>query len=79
MKHIKLRVKHGVVRMKTGGCTEARKYWRVKGIVPSYSAVGSLLLASFAVKEVGDLDAEGAITDELIERVSKAFQTGSEG
>lgn len=43
------------------------------------AAVGSLLLASFAIKEFGDLETEGAITDELVERVSKAFQTSAEG
>lgn len=47
--------------------------------VRKQAAVGSLLLASFAVKEFGDLDAESAITDELVERVSKTFQTSSEG
>jgi len=43
------------------------------------AAIGSLLLASFAVKEFGDLDAEVAIADDLIERVSKAFQDSPEG
>lgn len=43
------------------------------------AAVGSLLLASFAVKEFGDIAAEGPISDELVERVSKAFQTSTEG
>jgi AbiV family abortive infection protein len=47
--------------------------------VRKQAAVGSLLLASFAVKEFGDLDAEIAITDELIERVRAALQSSSEG
>jgi AbiV family abortive infection protein len=43
------------------------------------AAVGSLLVASFAVKEFGDLDAEVILTGDLIERVSKAFQDSEEG
>jgi hypothetical protein len=37
------------------------------------------LLASFAVKEFGDLEAEITITDELIERLNAALQSSSEG
>ena len=47
--------------------------------VRKQAAVGSLLLASFAVKEFGDLDAEVTITDELVERVRAALQSSSEG
>jgi AbiV family abortive infection protein len=47
--------------------------------VRKQAAVGSLLLASFAVQEFGDLDAEITVTDELIERVNAALQSSSEG
>jgi AbiV family abortive infection protein len=47
--------------------------------VRKQAAVGSLLVASFAFKEFGDLAAEVTITEELIERVSTAFQNSSEG
>jgi AbiV family abortive infection protein len=47
--------------------------------VRKQAAVGSLLLASFAVQELGDLDAEITVTDELIERVNAALQSSSEG
>jgi AbiV family abortive infection protein len=47
--------------------------------VRKQAAVGSLLLASFAVQEFGDLDAEITVTDELIERVNATFQSSSEG
>lgn len=43
------------------------------------AAIGSLLLASFAVREFGDLDADGDITDEIVDRVSGAFQSSYEG
>jgi AbiV family abortive infection protein len=43
------------------------------------AAVGSLMLASFAVEQFGDMDAEVPITDDLIKRVSKAFQDSREG
>jgi AbiV family abortive infection protein len=47
--------------------------------VRKQAAVGSLLLASFAVEKFGDTDAELVITDDLIERVSKAFWDSPEG
>jgi AbiV family abortive infection protein len=43
------------------------------------AAVGSLMLASFAVEQFGDMDAEVPITDDLVKRVSKAFQDSPEG
>ena len=43
------------------------------------AAVGSLLVASFAVDKFGDLDAEVPITDDLVERVAKAFFDSPEG
>jgi AbiV family abortive infection protein len=42
------------------------------------AAVGSLLLASFAVKEFGDRETE-AITDDFIKEVSEAFRVSPEG
>jgi AbiV family abortive infection protein len=47
--------------------------------VRKQAAVGSLLLASFAAEKFGDMDAELAITDDLIERVAKAFWDSPEG
>lgn len=41
--------------------------------VRKQAAVGSMLLASFAIKEFGDLDADGPVTDALVERVSHSF------
>lgn len=52
---------------------------RRKAHVRKQAAVGSLLLASFAVQEFGDLDAEVTVTDEVIERVNAALQSSSEG
>lgn len=43
------------------------------------AAVGSLMLASFAVAEFGDMDANVDISDELIERVGNAFYDSPEG
>lgn len=43
------------------------------------AAVGSLLVAAFAVKQFGGLDAEVPITDDLIRRISEAFQASPEG
>jgi AbiV family abortive infection protein len=42
------------------------------------AAVGSLLLASFAVKEFGDRETE-VITDDFIKEVSEAFRVSPEG
>jgi AbiV family abortive infection protein len=47
--------------------------------VRKQAAVGSLLLASFAVREFGDLHIEVTVTDELIQRVSTAFHDSKEG
>jgi AbiV family abortive infection protein len=43
------------------------------------AAVGSLMLASFAVEKFADLDAEVPMTDDLLKRVSEAFQESPEG
>jgi AbiV family abortive infection protein len=43
------------------------------------AAVGSVLLASFAVEKFGAMDAEVTITDELVNRVSIAFTDSREG
>jgi AbiV family abortive infection protein len=43
------------------------------------AAVRSLMLASFAVAQFGDMDAKVVITDDLIERISKAFHDSPEG
>ena len=43
------------------------------------AAVGSLMLASFAVEKFGYIDAELVVTDDLIERMSEAFLESPEG
>jgi AbiV family abortive infection protein len=43
------------------------------------AAVGSLILASFAVEKFGDMDAEVTITDDLLKHVSEAFRDSPEG
>ncbi len=43
------------------------------------AAVGSLMLASFAVEKFGAIDAEVPITEDLLKRVSEAFQDSREG
>jgi AbiV family abortive infection protein len=43
------------------------------------AAVGSLVLASFAVEQFGDMEAEVPITDDLIKHIGKAFQNSHEG
>jgi AbiV family abortive infection protein len=43
------------------------------------AAIGSLLLASFAVREFGDQDDGSEVTDEMVERVSSAFRDSKEG
>src|ERR1700722_5227660 len=57
-----------------GGNAEplARPIVRAPAHVRKQGAVGSLLRASFAVQEFGDLDAEITVTNELIERVNAA-------
>jgi AbiV family abortive infection protein len=47
--------------------------------VRKQTAVASLLLASFALREFGDAVGGGLITDELIEQVAKAFYESQEG
>jgi AbiV family abortive infection protein len=47
--------------------------------VRKQAAIGSLLLASFAVDKLGDLDADGPVTDDLIRRVGAAFRSSDEG
>jgi AbiV family abortive infection protein len=47
--------------------------------VRKQAAIGSLLLALFAVDKFGDLDADGPVTDDLIRRVGAAFRSSDEG